>query len=220
MKLRTLTLEEYSKRTEKQEAAPLYIINTAHADTNGQNTQIAVHFSVKSENGGLSSLNVPATWIPIDLTARVHRNLIVGDPNFRDLLQKGHLTIVAAQVTEDEQDRGLIGAEDAYKDSQVREEFADLFGSSYALDSDASSSKASDDSDNSITIGKTIKANATTASDIAQNIVDRCQNNEPAKTILRTIRQKAVSLSPADYRYIMQNASDAGIKQHCAEQLG
>lgn len=214
MKLKPITLEQYSKQTADNEVAPLFILNNAYDNSNNEKTQIALHFGVKSESGVITSISVPATWIPIDLTARVHRNLIINDPNFRDLMQKGHLRIVSATVTDEERERGFIGAQDTYKDPSVQEEFNDLFGSDYMNSGDGTQVE-----EESVEIGKTRKVAATSKSSIAQAIVDRCTNNEPAKTILKTMRQKSVALTADDYRFIMNAAPDAAIKQYCAERL-
>jgi hypothetical protein len=217
MKLLKQTLQAYSEATKGDESAPLYVVNTAQSTDNGQTSQIALHFSVKSEGGNTIPVSLPATWIPIDLTTRAHRNLIIKDPNFRDLLQKGHISIVASTVDSERTKKGFIGAIEAYKDKSVSDEFESIFSNSHMT---RTLEEIEPDEDESISLGaKRASANEMTASFVAQSIVDRCTNGESPATILRTIRQKSVSLSPADLQYIMQESTDSSVKGLCAELL-
>lgn len=217
MKLLKQTLQAYSEATKNTESAPLYVVNTAYSTDNDQTSQIALHFSVKSEGGNTIPVSLPATWIPIDITTRAHRNLIIKDPNFRDLLQKGHIAIVAATVDSERSKKGFIGAVDAYKDSTVSEEFNAIFSNSHMT---RNIDEVEPEEDESISLGATRKSsNELSAGFVAQSIVDRCTNGESPATIMRTIRQKSVSLSPEDLQYIMQKASDSQVKGLCAELL-
>lgn len=218
MKLLKQTLKAYTEETHGEEAAPLFVVNSAYATENGMNSQMALHFSVKSENGNTIPVSLPATWIPVDLTTRAHRDLIVKDPNFRDLIQKKRITIVAASVDSKRKEAGFVGALDAYKDQSVREEFNSIFSNSH-MTGDV-------EEDTGIDEGVSISAGASsdaatemTASFVAQSIVDRCNSEESSATVMRTIRQQSLSLSKADLKYIMNQASDSQVKSLCAEFL-
>tara|TARA_Y100001963_G_scaffold160259_1_gene269828 strand:- start:585 stop:1238 length:654 start_codon:yes stop_codon:yes gene_type:complete len=215
MKLIKISLTTYSEMTATNEAAPLYVVNTSNVSENGRNQQIALHLSVTSESGNLTAMKIPATWIPIDLTTKAPRSVIVRSPNFRDLLNKGLIAIVAATATDEQKAKGLSGAADVYKDQSVLDEFAAIFSADY-LNTDNT-----DDGDTlEIGLGKvSSNVNSLDVSDVALSIVSRAESDESVQGILRTIRQNTVSLTPKDLEYITAECSDASIKSLCAELL-
>ena len=67
-----------SKSVER-ERMPLWVVNLAG---------VILSFDVENVRGAVSTIAIPRTWIPIDLTEQAKRDDILDSPNFRALMQR------------------------------------------------------------------------------------------------------------------------------------
>lgn len=87
MNLRGYSLEQLETQPD---LGPVWVRNTSNGERRGN-----VVITVARHNGiGSDTLEVPPTWIPVDLTSRVARRHLLNDNQFRQSLDVGLLTLV------------------------------------------------------------------------------------------------------------------------------
>lgn len=77
---------------EQSESSPVWVLNTSAASIQ----QAAdVMLSIPNPNGnGTNLVVIPKTWLPVDVTKDIPRRFLVDSFEFRQALQKGHITLV------------------------------------------------------------------------------------------------------------------------------
>lgn len=83
--LKTLILPAYHKKYGTDPSAALYVVNTSDG---------RVTFNCKGDVTGSTTVVVPASYAPTDLTALATRDNVVQNPHFRRFLNNGMLVIV------------------------------------------------------------------------------------------------------------------------------
>lgn len=80
----------------EQERGRIWVINTSdqHASTNSKGD---VYVTVHRADGNATTLTVPVTWLPIDVTKTVTRKSILESSYFLDALHKKLLTLVTEE---------------------------------------------------------------------------------------------------------------------------
>ena len=116
MKLRGIDLSTYIEQTKEHEGASLFVIN--NTPKRGR-----LLFQCAGETGSSTVVKVLNTWVPIDLTTQAQRSKLIQSTSFKDLLRKGALKIVAAEVDEVYAKKGFIGAEAALQTKDVKDEY-------------------------------------------------------------------------------------------------
>ena len=213
MKLRNIELSTYIKETNDETGAALFIVNTMKRNK-GQ-----ILFSCMGELGNPQSVKIPATWIPVDLTEQAQREKLINSTEFKSLLRKGIVTIVAANVTDEKKKLGFIGAEEALKRPECRSEYeavlkatgsvaVENLAEDKGLDLDAGRKNQNND-----------KNTEREASDLALSIVAREEGGEPEDTLLNAFRTRLNEFSEDDLRYIGNNATGANLTKLALENL-
>ena len=122
----TLTLVEL---LDEKESAPLYVINSS--DLNRSQPRGDIYITVS--NGGRDQIvKIPNTWIPIDLTAYAPRTIILGNPDFRQALQRRRITAIGNKTASD-----ILMSVEAQEEQSllnIRENFADPDAQNAAID--------------------------------------------------------------------------------------
>lgn len=107
VKLQPITLRQAEQT---QNESRLYVLNRAKehieiteddpkSDKRGtlvrkQPVAANINFTVTESNGERSTLTIPATSIPIDLSNYAQRSVILPNPHFRRLVQRGYILLV------------------------------------------------------------------------------------------------------------------------------
>lgn len=87
MKLRGYTIAELEKNPD---SGPVFVVNRTAGVKRGD-----VFLTVARPNGnGSDSVNIPSTWIPVDLTSVIKRSQLLNDNNFRQAVTVGMLQLV------------------------------------------------------------------------------------------------------------------------------
>ena len=87
MKLRGYTIAELEKNPD---SGPVFVVNRTAGVKRGD-----VFLVIARPNGnGSDSVNIPSTWIPVDLTSVIKRSQLLNDNNFRQAVTMGMLQLV------------------------------------------------------------------------------------------------------------------------------
>lgn len=93
-----ITLNAYMDQTDISKAPSLYVINrTAQSDDALGN----VAFNCLNDLGQHTSVTIPATSIPIDLTSQVPAENLIKSAHFRRILEKGQAKIISTKSAEE-----------------------------------------------------------------------------------------------------------------------
>lgn len=213
MKLRGIDLSAYIESTKELEGAPLFVIN--NTPKRGR-----LLFQCAGETGASTVVKVLDTWVPIDLTTQAQRSKLIQSTSFKDLLRKGALKIVAAEVDEVYAKKGFIGAEEALQSREVKDEYERVM----QMMGTVIDSVVSTEDDDAIDLNKArAGANAGNAeqhaSDIAQSIIGREEAGEEDTAILNAFRNRMSDFTVQDLTYIAGKSKIAKIKELAAELL-
>lgn len=88
--MKTLSINELSE----QEKGPIWVINTSN---NIFKSGADVHVTFMN-NGQSQVMTIPRTWLPIELTSRFPRKVIMGSSYFMDALSEGLLGAISAEA--------------------------------------------------------------------------------------------------------------------------
>lgn len=213
IKLRNIELSTYIKETAKETGAALFIVNTMKRNK-GQ-----ILFSCMGELGSPQTVKIPATWIPVDLTEQAQREKLINSTEFKALLRKGVVTIVAAEVTEEKARLGFIGAEKALRRPECQAEYEAVLK---ATGSEASINLAEEsglDLDAERKGQDSSKNTEREASDLALSLVAREEAGEPEETLINAFRTRMAEFTEQDLRYVADKATSAGLTKLALESL-
>lgn len=213
MKLRAIELSTYIKSTKDAEGAPLFVIN--NTPQRGR-----LLFQCAGETGKAVVVRVLDTWVPIDLTTQAQRSKLIESTSFKDLLRKGALKIVAAEVNEDYKAKGFIGAEEALRTDDVKDEYErvmQLLGTVSTSVASASDDEAVDL--NKARAGQHAGRSEAEASDLALSIITREEGGEEESVIINAFRNRMATFSVQDLTYIAAKSKIAKIKELAAGLL-
>lgn len=179
-------------QSEKSEDTQLFVINKSNPAGN-------VNFVVSDSNNNRTAVQVPITFIPMDLTLFAKKNDVLGDPNFRKLVARGFLHIVD---TED--------AEKFLETPKAKEELNKVLGVINNED-DAFQPPV----DQSVNAEAPEKENV---SQFAKNILLRTQEEDVAN-LISELESKIHTLTINDIQYIMDNTANNQLKTWCSEAI-
>lgn len=213
MKLRSIELSTYIEETKEDSGASLFVINS-------MKQRGKLLFSCSGETGATATIKVPDTWVPIDLTTQAQRDKLMVSTQFKDLLRKGALKIVAASVSDVYKAKGFMGAEDALKETDVKEEYENVMASLGTIMNTITSIEDDEAVDLNVgRAGNNAHKSEQKASDIALSLISREEAGEPDNVILNAFRTKMGAFTPDDLRYIATKSKNSKIKELAAELL-
>lgn len=210
-KVLPITLNNYLENTDLTKAPSLFVINrTAQSDTALGN----ISFNCLNDLGQHTSVTIPATAIPIDLTTQVPAENLVRSSYFRRILEKGQAKIISTASAEE-----YIASSPRYQDEYdrinniVRAENADF----------AKMGKRPKDNDSEIDLDRGISSQrdakrAIEGEDISSNMfvnafVAHCGNDDYTDRQLETeFMAKGLALPRKELNILMQYVSRQAIR--------
>lgn len=189
-KLERLTVGQAEKANDSQ----LFVLNKSNPPGN-------VNFVVVDEAQQKVPLQVPKTFIPVDLTNFSTRRDILRNPNFRRLVARGFLHIVDTEDSEE-----FLKDDRAWKEhNRIYEVVSDL-GEGFQPSPEDSLNAVPPDSKGG------------NVSQFAQNMLLRVAD-EDADSLVNELESKFDTMSVPDIEYILNGTTNSKIKEWCAEAL-
>ena len=190
VKLQRQTLPQ----AEKSDSSHLYVLNKSNPRGN-------VNFVVTDSGQQKISVQVPVTFIPMDLTTFASKEDVLRSPYFRRLLARGFLHI----ISED-------SAEEFLQDPRAEKEHNRIFE---VLQED-------NDLEFQAPLSESVQAappkSETEVSQFVQNILLRTSEENMAD-LINELEAKLDTMTVPEVKYIMDNTSSAELKTWCAEAM-
>lgn len=181
-------------QAEKADSSQLFVLNKSNPRGN-------VNFVVVDAAQQKISVQVPVTFIPVDLSIFATKNDILRNPNFRRLIARGFVHIVSTD-----------SAEEFLQDPRAQKEHNRIFD---VLNED-------NDLDFQAPVEESVNAappeSKTEVSQFVQNILLRVAE-EDTDDLITELETKLDTMSAADVQYLMDNTSSAALKEWCVEAL-
>lgn len=200
LELRRLTIRD----VEKSEESSLYVINQAKPQRGNINITITGH------GGEKHTIQAPATYIPIDLSNQLEKELILRNPNFRRIVAAGQIAIVHHE-----------DAEAFLQRPEVQREFQKIYGDHASLIQ--SSSVKVDSSQSSVVVGEETMEDRALADNIAPfivNMVSRAESGENPNDLIAELDSQLTSLDADSVRFLADNTTVPQIKEWATEATG
>lgn len=188
VKLQRQTLPQ----AEKTESSSLYVLNKSNPRGN-------VNFVVTDMGQQKISVQVPVTFIPIDLTSFATKQDVLRSPSFRRLLARGFLHIVTPESAEE-----FLQDERAAKE---HDRIFDVLSDTNDLEFQAPIEE---------TVSGAPPAAKTEVSQFVQNILLRTRD-ESVEDLINELEGKLDTMTQDDIAYLMDNTSSAELKAWCGE---
>lgn len=188
LKLKRLTIAE----VEKQNTSSLFVMNKSVPRGN-------INFTIADGAGQSVGIQVPQTWIPVDLSNFAVKEDVIRNPNFRRLVARGFFHLVDAAE-----------AESVLQEPKAQKENDRIYGVIEDISEDEFSAP----------VDKQINAQVSDSniSPFIQNIILR-STQEPASDLIVELDGKADTLSIKDAQDLMGQVSNAEIKSWAAELI-
>lgn len=181
-------------QAEKADSSQLFVLNKSNPRGN-------VNFVVVDNGQQKISVQVPVTFVPIDLSVFATKEDVLRNPNFRRLVARGFLHIVSTD-----------SAEEFLQDERAQKEHNRIFD---VLQDD-------NDLDFNAPVEEQVNAAPPKAEDqvsqFVQNILLRAAD-ENVSDLITELEAKLDTMSTSDVQYLMDNTSSADLKSWCAEAM-
>jgi hypothetical protein len=168
---------------------------------NRSNPRGNINFVVTDAAGRNIGVQIPVTFIPVDLSMFCVKSDLLRTPTFRRLSVMGAFDIIESS-----------SAEKMLKDPKARAEFNRI-----------NDVLARDDSMFQATVAESINAeppkSENTISTFIQNLVLRV-SSEPLGPLISELEGKLDTFSVQDIKYLQENTSNSELKAWCTEALG
>jgi hypothetical protein len=204
-KLQGITLTEFNKRRQGN-ASPsdsLFVLNMSKP------VRGRVAFSVMGDMNNPTTVVVPRTFIPVDLTLQATLDALLSSPQFRRHLSVGFLVIV------DEKDaRAYMATSD-----RARAEYRTQFNADYA-DSDQFVVDHDEDADTRAILpdATNVGSEETGVSPLVASLIARSNAQEVDSTeVINSILNNLDSLSTEDLTAIANGTTNSDVKDFCIE---
>jgi hypothetical protein len=176
---------------EKSDSSSVWVLNNSNPKGN-------VNIMMNDGQGTSMVVQIPPTWIPIDLTTQATKSAITNSPNFRRLLSTGMLVLV-----DDEVAAATMAQTDAGKEGRrVYSRVQDMVGALDALPKEAQ--RAAAEGNGSVS-GMAMQL--CVATDLEED------------QVMTTVQGNLSSMTDADLRYIAENSRFPRVKEYAAQQL-
>lgn len=181
-------------QAEKADTSSLFVLNKSNPRGN-------VNFVVVDSGQQKISVQVPVTFIPVDLSVFSERSDVLRNPHFRRLIARGYLHIVSSD-----------SAEKFMEDPRARKEHDrvfDVLTDEHEMDFQAPVEQS---------VNASPPESGTEVSTFVQNILLRVAQEDEEDLIL-DLERKLDTLNKNDVQYLMDNSSSAKIKSWCVDAL-
>ena len=173
--VKTTTLQNYSKKYGSDKAADLYVVNQSDG---------RICFNNK-DSQGISTVIVPVSFAPLDLTSICERDSLIVNPHFRRMLSNRHLVI----IDNDDLERVLK------EDDELREEFNQINNTLNDEEStvsiDMGRDKAAENRESHVADNEDPCSNPALSSIIKEcELLDNDSDGEKLKSLKQTLRNK------------------------------
>lgn len=176
---------------ENSKSSSVWVMNSSNPKGN-------VNLTMNDGQGTQIVVQVPVTWIPIDLTTQATKSAILVSPTFRGLMAKGLLKLIR-----EEEALAIMEQADAQKEAaRIYSRAQDLSVDAAYMPSEAK--RAQEEGTGSI-------------SPFAMNIV--LSKDLEEDQVMSTLRNNESALTQDDMRYIAENSQFARVKSYAASKL-
>lgn len=158
-----------------------------------------VNISMPDGLGGTTVMEIPITWIPVDLTTQATKENLLKSPVFRRLVTSGSIGLIDEEQAEQIMDNG-----------DARKEATRIYS---AITTGADLGAGSGSANAEVT--KLTEEESGNISGFALNIVGMDLEEDQ---ILTMVRGQEGALSTEDYKYIASNSTLIRVKEFCAER--
>jgi len=157
-----------------------------------------VNMTMNDGQGTQIVLQVPVTWIPIDLTTQATKSAILSAPSLRRMLAQGMIQLISEE-----------DAMEVMQQADAQKEAVRIYNRAQDMEIDmqqvpVEAQKAQVESDGSI-------------SGFAMNIA--ASNDMDEDQVMNTLRNNESNLTQGDLKYIAQNSTFPRVKTFAAERL-
>lgn len=186
MKTKPMTIGDL----ENSKSSSVWVLNNSNPKGN-------VNMTMSDGQGNNIVVQVPVTFIPVDLTTQATKQGIISSPTFRRMIAAQMLTL----ITEEEALR-LMGLEGASKEAErLYNRAQDLSGDAAYMPQEAQRAKAEGDG---------------SVSGFAMNIAMAQDLDEDQ--VMTTLRNNESTLGADDWSYIAQNSQYPRVKTYAASK--
>ena len=196
MKLVPIELGTYLKKYGEDPSAGLWVINRTNPRGN-------LGFSCIGELNRPTSVFVPCTFIPIDLTTMLPRNRLLESSSFRRQLSRNSIAIV-----DNEQVAQLFATSKLAQDEHAR--INKIFGNGGDIEIVTEAYDVEKESGASRSL-------SAAGSEFASEVISRSAEGEDAESLIDLIMNRVDQLTKADMMQIVNSVSDSRLKEKCAE---
>lgn len=197
-KLRKLTIRQAEVNTDSR----LFVINQAKPQRGNINITVGGH------GGEKHTIQAPATYIPVDLSNQLEKELILRNPNFRRIHAGGHICIVDGD-----------DAEAFLQRPEVEREYQRIYGE-HATVRQTDSVIVGDTDHNIMQPGEaTIEDRALEAgiNPFIVNMLSRAESGESVADLISELDQQLTTLDMVSVRFLADNCAVPQIKEWATE---
>jgi|JFJP01.1.fsa_nt_gi hypothetical protein len=182
-------------QAEQSPSSQVFVMNTSGG--NGQQKGI-INFTVTEGNGRATVVRIPVTFIPLDLTESATKNAILSSPDFRRLVSKGIISLIADKDAE-----ALLNNEPAQKEKRR------LLDINHSLELDVNQQSVEVQSMKAEAAGQ--------IGGFAMSLAHTIDGEEDA--LCSNLRNNADVLTQAELKYIVDNSTFHKVKTLAAEYI-
>lgn len=200
-KLRKLTI----RQAETSDDSRLFVINQAKPQRGNINITVGGH------GGEKHTIQAPATFIPVDLSNQLEKDLILRNPNFRRIHASGHVCIVHGD-----------DAEAFLQRPEVQREYQRIYGA-HANIVQSDSVVVEQGNENLTNQGEaTLEERAIKdgINPFIVNMLNRAETGENPADLISELDAQLTTLDIASVRFLADNCAVAPIKEWATEAVG
>ena len=97
MSIKVTKITDFSIIKKMAEEGYLYVINNTATYAGNNGSRGVYHMTVKDENGEQFDINLPSTWVPIDIATMCNPMTVFNSQNFRKNVSNNYLVVVAKE---------------------------------------------------------------------------------------------------------------------------
>lgn len=196
--LRRLTI----RQAETNDDSRLFVLNQTRAPSRGN-----INLTISGHGGEKQTIQAPATFIPVDLSNQLEKELVLRSPNFRRLHAAGHVAIVHPD-----------DAEAFLQRPEVVREYQKIYGA-HAITNVAPTVAIEDAQTFTAGDEATMEERALEAgiSPFIVNMIGRAESGENPNDLIAELDSKLTELDITSVRFLADNTAVPQIKEWATE---
>lgn len=201
-RMRALSFNQAVANAENSPA--LYVMNKIKPEGN-------INLTAKGDDGVMTTVVIPMTFIPFDMSLVISRESLLGNQAFRRMLARGDVIIVHPEDAEN----AISSTPSAQRElKKILSANQDLNGASGNESEGGFVEMAGGSSPD-------VKKNTDMAkvSPFAMGIVQRASAGEDSADLISDLESRSTTLELADFEFIMQGVEDAALKQFVIDHI-